>query len=260
VPVLKSFADGGVFGTTWGSQPAEVLALHGWRRSHADFDPVFIPAEFSDAHGAVGLDLFGFGATPAPPEPWDSALYAEHLLPLFADSQLAERVTVVGHSFGGKVAVRLARLQPDRIDRLVLTGVPLLDRPGRQTSPPLGFRVGRRLHRMGLVGDDRMEQLRQRHGSADYRAARGVMRDVLVTNLAEQYTDDMVAIDCPVDLVWGELDTEVPLEVAERACQLFPKGTLRVLPGIGHLTPTEAPDQLRRVVLAGLTQPGSGSA
>jgi pimeloyl-ACP methyl ester carboxylesterase len=259
VPVLKSFA-GGLFGTTWGSQPAEVLALHGWRRTHADFDPVFIPAEFSDAHGAVGLDLFGFGATPAPPEPWDSAVYAEHLLPLFAEPQLATRVTVVGHSFGGRVAVRLARLQPDRIDRLVLTGVPLLDPPGPRPTSPLGFRVGRRLHRLGLVGDGRMERLRQQYGSADYRAARGVMRDVLVTTLAEQYADDMAAVGCPVDLVWGELDTEVPLEVAERAGQLFPKATLRVLPGIGHLTPTEAPDQLRRVVLAGLTPSDSGSA
>ena len=42
-----------------------------------------------------------------------------------------------------------------------------------------------------------------------------------------------------------------PLEVAERAQGLFPAARLLVLPGVGHLTPTEAPDQLRRVVVGG---------
>jgi pimeloyl-ACP methyl ester carboxylesterase len=260
VPVLKSFAGGGVFGAAWGSSPAEVLALPGWRHTHDDFAPMFDVPEFADLHGAIALDLFGFGATPAPPEAWGSAGYAEHLVPLFTETDLGERVTVVGHSFGGKVAVRLARLVPDRIDRLVLTGVPLLHRQGRRASPPLGYRVGRRLHRLGLVGDDRMEAMRRRHGSADYRAAQGVMRDVLVTTLAEQYADDMAAVDCPVDLVWGELDTDVPLEVAERARLLFPQATLRVLPGIGHLTPTEAPDLLRQAILDGLTTSSGGPA
>jgi pimeloyl-ACP methyl ester carboxylesterase len=251
VPVLKSFAGGSVFGAAWGREPAGVLALHGWQRTHRDFEPVFGSAEFTEAHGAVGVDLFGFGATPAPPGPWGTADYADHLLPLLSDPALAERVTVVGHSFGGRVAVRLARLAPDRIGRLVLTGVPLLDRQGRHAAPALRYRMGRRLHRMGVVGDERMEALRQRYGSPDYRAAQGVIRDVFVAVLAEQYTDDMAAIDCPVDLVWGERDTEVPVEVAERARGVFPNASLRVLPGIGHLTPTEAPADLRRVVLDG---------
>jgi pimeloyl-ACP methyl ester carboxylesterase len=59
----------------------------------------------------------------------------------------------------------------------------------------------------------------------------------------------MAAIEHPVDLVWGEADTEVPLEVAVRAQGVFPSARLRTLPGVGHLTPTEAPESLRAVVL-----------
>jgi pimeloyl-ACP methyl ester carboxylesterase len=94
-----------------------------------------------------------------------------------------------------------------------------------------------------------MEAMRQRYGSPDYRAASGVMRDVFVRLLAEQYTDGMAAVDCRVDLVWGEDDTEVPLEVAVRAQPIFPSAALVTLPGIGHLTPTEAPRQLRRAIV-----------
>jgi pimeloyl-ACP methyl ester carboxylesterase len=256
VPVLKSFAGGRVFGASWGSGAATVVALHGWRRTHHDFSAVFEDPAFAGAHAAIGLDLFGFGATPPPPEPWGTEEYARHLLPLFDGADgLAERVTIVGHSFGGRVAVRLAAMAPDRIERLVLTGVPLLDRADRRATPSLSYRAARFLHRRGLVADSRMEALRQRHGSADYRAAQGVMRGVLVAMLAEEYADDLAAIRCPVDLVWGANDTEVPVEVAERARALLGSSTLLTLPGVGHLTPTEAPAALRRVVLGQADQP-----
>jgi pimeloyl-ACP methyl ester carboxylesterase len=75
------------------------------------------------------------------------------------------------------------------------------------------------------------------------------MRGVLVASLGERYTEDMAAIDCPVQLVWGEQDTEVPLEVAVRAQGIFPRATLTVLPGVGHLVPTEAPAHLLAVIL-----------
>ncbi len=171
---------------------------------------------------------------------------------------LADRVVVVGHSFGGRVAVRLCRLVPDRIERVILTGVPLLDRQGRKTRPATSYRLARRLHRMGLLGDARLEALRDKHGSPDYRAAQGVMRGVLVQVLAEQYDDDLASIGCPVDLVWGERDTEAPVEVAVRALPMFPSATLVTLPGVGHLTPTEAPADLRRAIL-GRGLPGLGT-
>ena len=53
------------------------------------------------------------------------------------------------------------------------------------------------------------------------------MRGVLVASLGEQYAEDMAVIGCPVQLVWGEKDTEVPLEVAVRA-----QGV--VSPGLPH--------------------------
>jgi pimeloyl-ACP methyl ester carboxylesterase len=249
--VLKSFADGHVFGGTWGTGTPTVLALHGWRRTHHDFAPVF-GVGGAGVPGAVAPDLFGFGATPPPPEPWGTEEYARQLLPLLDEpGLLADRIVLVGHSFGGRVAVRLCGLAPDRIDRLVLTGVPLLDRAGRRSKPAVAYRVARRLHHLGLLGESRLEALRTRYGSADYRAAQGVMRGVFVKVLAETYADELAGIGCPVQLVWGETDGEVPLEVAVRARELFPSATLLTLPGVGHLTPTEAPAALRDAIMDG---------
>jgi pimeloyl-ACP methyl ester carboxylesterase len=248
--VLKSFAGGQLFGGTWGPGVPTVLALHGWQRTHDDFAAGLDPDRHGGGPSVMALDLFGFGATPPPPEAWGSAEYAVRLLPLFEEpGVLADRIVLVGHSFGGRVAVHLATLVPDRIERVVLTAAPLLDRQGRRSRPPVGYRLARRLHRMGMVGEARMETLRNKYGSPDYRAAKGVMRGVFVRVLDEGYGDQMAAIEHPVDLLWGEADTEVPLEVAERAQKLFPSARLHTLPGVGHLTPTEAPGQLRAVVL-----------
>ncbi|MGH2685417.1 MAG: alpha/beta fold hydrolase, partial [Actinomycetota bacterium] len=105
------------------------------------------------------------------------------------------------------------------------------------------------LHRRGLFPDDRMESLRRRHGSADYRAATGVMRDVLVRVVNETYEEQLRAVRCPVELVWGDDDTAAPLEAAERAADLLGDlATLTVLPGAGHLTPSTAPDALREAL------------
>jgi pimeloyl-ACP methyl ester carboxylesterase len=263
VPVLKSFAGGALFGESWGDGVPTVLALHGWQRTHLDFAPVFDAASALPGGplSAVGPDLAGFGATPPPPEPWGSEQYARHLLPLFDEpGVLADRIVLVGHSFGGRVAVHLAPLVPERIERVVLTAVPLLDREGRRSRPAPGYRLARALHRLGLVGEERMEAMRQKYGSPDYRAAQGVMRAVFVKLLAEGYVDQMAAIDCPVDLVWGDADADVPLEVAVRARDLFPSARLVTLPGIGHLVPTEAPRALAEVLSRPVSRPESDPA
>ena len=104
------------------------------------------------------------------------------------------------------------------------------------------------LHRASLVSDTQMERARQRHGSADYRAARGVMRDVLVRLVNERYDDALAALACPVELVWGADDTDVPVETARAIVAAVPQARLTLCPGSGHLVPLTAPAQLRAAV------------
>jgi pimeloyl-ACP methyl ester carboxylesterase len=93
-----------------------------------------------------------------------------------------------------------------------------------------------------------MERARQRHGSADYRAAEGVMRDVLVRLVNERYEESLAAIACPVELVWGDDDPEVPPAVARALAAALPGATLTFCPGAGHLTPLSVPAELRAAV------------
>jgi pimeloyl-ACP methyl ester carboxylesterase len=243
--VLGSFADGRLLGERTGTSPATVLALHGWARSHRDFARVLAPAG-GPALDAIALDLPGFGSAAAPPEPWGSREYAELVAEILVE--MDPPVVLLGHSFGGRVALELAAMRPEGVAGLVLTGVPL-QRTGVPRHPPLQFRVARRMHKLGLVSEVRMEMLRQRFGSSDYRAAQGVMRSVLVRVVNERYDDVLQTIRCPVDLVWGADDEVTPLAVAQAAAEQLASARVTVLPGTGHLTPLSAPDALRAAVL-----------
>jgi pimeloyl-ACP methyl ester carboxylesterase len=238
--VLRSFAGGRFFGDRWGAEETTVLALHGWGRTHRDYAPLFEGGDGSFA--AVAIDLPGFGATPPPLEAWGSADYAAALSPLL--DELAPPVVVLGHSFGGRVALHLAAREPTRVRALVLTGVPQLfaSRSTGRVAPR--YRLVRTLRRAGLVSERRLEEARERYGSADYRAASGVMRAVLVRAIGERYDELLATLSLPVELVWGEKDSAAPVDSARRAGELLADAHLTVLPGIGHLVPTEAPGAL----------------
>jgi pimeloyl-ACP methyl ester carboxylesterase len=236
--VLRSLGDG-LFGEQYGSAPATVLALPGWMRSRDDFRTVLAGTD------ALAVDLPGFGgASPPPDRALDAAGYADLVAP--ALDACAERVVVLGHSFGGRVAVNLAAARPERMAALVLTGVPRLLPPARVPTPSVRYRVVRWLHRRGVVSDERMDALRRRGGSDDYRNATGVMRDVLVIAVNENYERVLPRVMCPVELVWGDDDTAAPLAMAEAAVSRFGAGaTLTIVPGAGHLTPLTAAPTLR---------------
>jgi pimeloyl-ACP methyl ester carboxylesterase len=239
--MLRTYSDT-LFGEQYGSTPARVLALPGWMRQRSDFRLVL------DGQDGVAVDLPGFGgASPEPLEATGAAGYAQFVQPVL--DACAERVVVVGHSFGGRVAVQLACDHPDRVAGLVLTGVPLLFRDDRPSKPPLRYRAVRWLNARGIVGDDRMEALRRRRGSADYRQATPTMRGVLVKVVNESYEAQLATLDTRVELVWGDDDHDVPLYIAERAAQLLgDHARLTVVPGAGHLTPLTAAAAVRGAI------------
>lgn len=220
MPVIRSFGDATLFGDLRGSGPAPVVALHGWGRDHTDLVPVV------DRTGGLALDLPGFGASPPPPEPWSPAEYARVVADVIDD--LGGPVVVVGHSFGGRVALRLAATRPDAVSAVVISGVPLFRRAG-SSRPPLAFRAARWLHRRGLVGERRMEAARRRHGSVDYRQARGVMREVLVRAVNDSYEDALTALRVPLELVWGTRDTAAPADLAREAARMVPGARLTLV-------------------------------
>src|SRR2546423_5633785 len=98
--MLRVLCDGRLFGAASGAGRPNVLALHGWARTHADFDTLL------RGFDGLAVDLPGFGASPPPPEAWGSAEYAALVGGVLA--AMDPPIVVVRHSLRGGVAVHLA--------------------------------------------------------------------------------------------------------------------------------------------------------
>ena len=243
--MLTSLADGAIVAERFGDGPIDVIALHGWGRTGKDFSSILA------GMNALAVHLPGFGSAPAPPEAWAPAEYATWL----SQGIDPERPPViVGHSFGGRVAVRLAAHYPHLVKSLVLTGVPFTRRqPGKK--PPMRLRLAKTLLAWGLVTESRVDTLRKKFGSADYNAAHGVMREVLVKAVNEDYFDDLERIPHHVHLVWGEMDLPAPLALAQKADSVLIHSALTVVKGSAHLLDEQLGAALTEAISQAVARP-----
>lgn len=239
---LRTHLDGRVFAEHLEGRPPLILALHGWGRDRHDLLDVVAGRE------VISLDLPGFGASPPPVEVWGAADYAEATARLLTEAQTGP-VVVLAHSFGGRVAAHLAAEHPHLVRGVVFAGVPLLRSQGPAPKSPLPYRIVRRLHRMKIVPDSMLESMRQRYGSADYRAATGTMRDILVTVVNEDYREELSAMEVPVGFCWGADDTAARADIARQAAKLVPNCVvLDIVDEVGHDVHRQAPERLASVL------------
>lgn len=221
--------------TKWGEGPP-LIALHGWGQQSDDLTNL---ALLLAKHFTVYLfDLPGFGKSAQPDSVWTSEDYAKELYRQMHHLGISS-ACFFGHSFGGKVALRMAALYPKAVDKLLLVAP-----SGIQT--PLSLKKRLRKKSLQLLAKsckwaDRFfhrqlyEQLFiPRFASHDYKLAAGIMRQVLVRTLREDLTPLCPDITQPTCLIWGALDTETPIEMGIKLSSLLPNNTFNVLAQHGH--------------------------
>jgi pimeloyl-ACP methyl ester carboxylesterase len=230
-------------------QGPPVVLLHGWGTSGRSLEGV--AAGLADRFRVVRLDLPGFGWSQAPPAVWGIAEYATHVRGCLEGLGIG-RAALVGHSFGGRLAIRLAATEPARVARLGLVASAGI-RPPRTLG--LRARVGMtKLLRFlaGLPGlGPAIEPFRERWvarvGSRDYRAA-GRLRPILVKVVGEDLRDLLPRIAAPTLLLWGDEDPEVDREAMEILAAGIRGARLMVFPGAGHFPFDDAPTVFLRTL------------
>jgi pimeloyl-ACP methyl ester carboxylesterase len=230
-----------------GEGPA-VLLLHGWGGCIASMRP--IRETLARDHRVISVDLPGFGGSEMPPEVWGSERYAECVRELLAGLGVTRLLAVVGHSFGGKVALYVSLQQPGLVGSLVLVGTPGVRLPAsaRTKRRIATVKVAKRVARVLPGAIRRAVQSRfERLGSEDYRNA-GAMRPILVRVVNEDLRDELARIDVPTLLVWGALDDAAPVQIARIMEGLIPGSGLVVLERSGHFPYLDEPGAFAAVL------------
>ncbi len=255
-----------------GTGPA-ILLIHGIGDNSTTWSTV--QAKLAQRFKVIAPDLLGHGRSDKPRADYSVAAYANGMRDLVSVLDL-DRVTVVGHSLGGGVAMQFAYQFPHLVDRLILVGaggvtkdvsmalrfaslpmateaLALLRLPLVLPSLQVAGRVAGALIGSTGVGRDLPDVLRiladlpePTASSAFARTLRAVVdwRGQVVTMLDRCYLTESV----PVQLIWGSRDAVIPVSHAHMANSAMPGSRLEIFAGAGHFPFHEDPDRFVEVV------------
>lgn len=235
-----------------------LLLLHGGSGSHRHWSRIVGP--LSKSFRVHAPDLPGYGESPAVPDDVDGDAYVELAAASLDSLAPGSVVDLVGFSFGGAVAVGVARIWGLRVRRLTLIG------PGGFGRP-----VGRELNTRSRAATDGSDAARRevvRHNLAavmfaDPAHADEAVLEMQLWNLAHaqfdslrvSYQDRVVAdvarVGCPVQAIWGAQDVlahPTPQQRAERLRAARPDVQVHFVPGGGHWVQYECPDAVVRLL------------
>ena len=200
----------------------DILLLHGWGQNIEMMKP--LGDAFCDRFRITILDFPGFGESEEPKESWTIDKYSLMLEDLVKQLGIKKPI-VMGHSFGGRVAIRYSAR--NNIEKLVLFGSPCI-----RTKEDLSLKVKilkklKTLPGMYKIG----EYMKQYIGSRDYKAASPIMRQTLVEVVNEDLSKYAREIEEPTLLIWGEQDDEAPVNDARELEKIMMDAALIILPG-----------------------------
>lgn len=225
-----------------------VVIMHGWGCDHTTVRS--IAAILEPGMRVINIDLPGHGKSQEPEEVWGVEEYTRCIEEVISKLQLNSPI-LIGHSFGGRVSILLSSRNP--IKKIVL-----VDAAGVKPHHSLKwywkvycFKAIKRLYLL-IYGKEKgmrkIEEMRNRKGSADYRNASPMMKRILSKCVNEDLKHVMPQIQASTLLVWGENDTATPVSDAKTMERLIPDAGLVSFPGCGHYSFLDNPIGFKAVL------------
>ena len=185
------------------------------------------------------MDLYGFGKTPHPSHPLTLSDYADGVRDLMTDLSVEDAV-LIGHSFGGRVAMKVAAADPRVAGLILLDSAGVKPRRGvKYYIKVAAYKIGKKL---------RIKRLPQ--GSGDYRRLSHVMKGTFINVVNESSEKDASAIAVPTLLLWGKNDKDTPMYMCRRLNKLIGGSECIVLEGCGHFAYLEKANLTFQVIRA----------
>lgn len=246
--VKKIDIDGQTLAYTQAGSGRPLVLMHGWGCDHTTVASIAATAALS--HTVYNVDFPGFGASPEPVTVWSVYDYAD-LISKFIDRMGLDRPVLVGHSFGGRVAIILGSQRP--VDKIVLVDAAGI-KPRRSLTyyyKVYTFKAAKLAMKLlyGAEGaQKRIDSMRARRGSSDYASASPRMRAIMSRVVNEDLTRLLPQVKASTLLIWGENDTATPLADAKKMNSLLPDSGLVSFPGCGHYSFLDNPAQFAAVL------------
>lgn len=250
------------------SKNPKMILIHGYTASTYVWKTV-APGLADEGYHVIAVDLIGYGFSEKPS--WFDYKIASQsrMIGRFMNRLGIGKATIIGSSFGGAVSSWFTLDHPERVDKLVLVGAVINDKPSKnaifrvlgvpgvgETLSPflidsktfLRIRMQGTLHETNhdLITEERIETLLRPLKAAD-------AHNSLLTTArnwdADRIEEDAHLINKPTLLIWGEHDNVIPKGNGEKLYDRILNSRLVVLKNCGHLPPEEKPQLFTELVL-----------
>ncbi len=230
-------------------QGEKIVLLHGWGTQIESLKPII--DHLQQKFNVFVFDFPGFGQTDYPPEAWGLDEYTDWVL-CFMEQFNVSPAIVLGHSFGGRIGIKLAALHGDAVSKLILVdsaGVHQFNsswrsvisrKMSRVLSPALNTLPG------GLKNKVRW-RLYQLMGATDYLTA-GRLKSSYVKVISEDLEQLLPLIQVPTLLIWGEKDTATPLADGKLMAKKIQNSRLEIIRQAGHYPFLDKPEAMNRIL------------
>ena len=220
-----------------------LVFIHGWGVSSKIFEP--ITDLLNNDYKIYSLDLPGFGKTPIEKS---MALkdYADFVYEFLKINKI-ENPIIIGHSFGGCVAAKLALLHPNKLSKLILVGASAIRQPRRNIvllkkiadilKPLLPEKLRKLI--LKLFGYDKTD-----YAQIERPELKETFKNVIKEDLGPYFH----SVKIPTLVIWGENDAITPLREGELIAKTIPGAKIEIIKNAGHFVFLEKPKEFIKLI------------
>lgn len=215
-----------------------VLFLHGWAKDINKERYAELLGELAKKYKVTAVDFPGFGGTGIPLEPWNVLDYSKWLVD-FLNKTKTESDVLIGHSFGGRVAIKEISgglLTPQKLVLVASAGIE---------------RKSIKVKTLILISDLIPKFIKKmvNFGSKDLREASGIMRESVKLIVGENLENDISKIAIPTLLIWGSEDNTTPLWQGKLINKLIKNSELKIIDGANHGVPYRQAGEVAKLII-----------
>lgn len=224
------------------------LILHGWG-SKAERWLTVGKVLTKNGYQVIIPDLPGFGESEKPASAWNTEDYSLFVESLVKTLNL-NRFFLLGHSFGGSVAIKYAIKSPQKIKKLFLVASAGLRRPSfKKTFLNKISKLFKLFSFLPFYPLIRKIFYRFIVRKSDYLSTEGVMKDTFLKVLQDDLSEIISKIQIPTVIIWGEKDDIVPLKDAYFLKNRIQNSKLEIIPNGDHCLEQKSVETLSQKIL-----------
>ncbi|OGZ18556.1 MAG: hypothetical protein A2175_01015 [Candidatus Nealsonbacteria bacterium RBG_13_42_11] len=223
-----------------------ILILRGWGSKIENWKTVIGLLE-NQGYKVFSPDLPGFGQNSPPETPWGVDDYVNWVSDFCTKNNLS-KFFLVGHSFGGGIALKYAVKHPQNPQKLIFADA-AISRTQKPAKEAIGKVAGALKKFSFLPFYSKIRKIAyQNFLKSDYPLEEGVMRQTYLKVFSEDLREHLSKVKIPTMIIWGEKDDATPTKDAYLIKEKIQGADLEILPGIHHHPNSECPEKLATLI------------